>query len=283
MARTERSAKRTTDHDQIRRWVEARGGHPAAVKRTGRGDDPGILRIDFPGFSGEGTLEAINWDTFFDWFDRNELAFIYQDVDSSRFNKLVSRSGRGRRGAKLAHEESSRRTGGEKRTDGRRERRGPNAIRLLEQQHREVEALFSEYDEAEEGKQELFEEIADSLAAHSEIEEKIFYPSFMADRTADELRESVEEHLAVKRLLADLMKMKPSDPQFDPKVQLVEELMRHHIEQEEHRLFPQIERLDPKAMESLGEMMKSTYEDLIEKEPRKLIPKETGSAAPLPS
>jgi hypothetical protein len=40
--------KMTTEHEQIRRWVEERGGKPARVRGTGSDDDPGILRIDFP-------------------------------------------------------------------------------------------------------------------------------------------------------------------------------------------------------------------------------------------
>jgi hypothetical protein len=83
------SAKATIDHDTIRHWVEKQGGCPAHVKNTGGKDDPGILRIDFPGFSGQQSLEKISWDTFFEYFDENELAFLYQD--ENRFNKLVSR------------------------------------------------------------------------------------------------------------------------------------------------------------------------------------------------
>ena len=85
------SAKTTTDHDTIKEWVEARGGHPAHVKRTGGRNDVGILRIDYPGFSGEQTLEEISWDQFFDAFEKNSLAFVYQDESDSRFSKLVSR------------------------------------------------------------------------------------------------------------------------------------------------------------------------------------------------
>ena len=86
------SAKRTTSHTTIKRWVEARGGYPARVKRTGRGKkDPGILRIDYDGYSGEETLERIDWDTWFDAFDKNDLAFLYQDKPRSRFSKLVER------------------------------------------------------------------------------------------------------------------------------------------------------------------------------------------------
>lgn len=85
------TAQATTDHDEIRNWVEARGGHPARVKATGSRNDPGILRIDFPGFSGEDTLEEIEWDEFFEWFDRDNLALLLSDEAGNRFNKLVSR------------------------------------------------------------------------------------------------------------------------------------------------------------------------------------------------
>src|SRR5947208_4531233 len=85
------SAKTTTDHDEIRRWVEARGGYPAHVTRTESGDDPGVLRIDYPGYSGQDTLGRIEWDQFFEWFDRDKLAFLYQDEGDSRFSKFVSR------------------------------------------------------------------------------------------------------------------------------------------------------------------------------------------------
>jgi hypothetical protein len=99
MSKSERSAHTTTDHDFIRRWVEERGGRPTRVKRTGGGDDPGILRIDFPGYSGEGSLEEIGWEEFFEKFEENELAFLHRDMkgddgELDRFNKLVSRKGR---------------------------------------------------------------------------------------------------------------------------------------------------------------------------------------------
>ena len=85
----------TTDHDEIRRWVEARGGKPARVKETGSNGDPGVLRIDFPGRGDDERLEHISWEEWFDAFEENGLAFLHQDEtadgDESRFNKLVSR------------------------------------------------------------------------------------------------------------------------------------------------------------------------------------------------
>jgi len=89
------SGKATIDHEFIKQWVEQRGGKPAHVKGRGDENDPGILRIDFPGFSGEGTLEEISWDQWFEGFEASNLAFLYQeqtaDGQESRFNKLVSR------------------------------------------------------------------------------------------------------------------------------------------------------------------------------------------------
>ena len=92
------SAKAITDHDEIRRWVEQRGGYPARVRGTGRGSDPGVLRIDYPGYSGQETLERIEWDEFFEWFDRDKLAMLAQG-GKSRFSKFVKRASSGRRAA----------------------------------------------------------------------------------------------------------------------------------------------------------------------------------------
>lgn len=97
--RSNSSAKRTRDHDQIREWAEARGGQPTCVLGTGGGGDTGLLRIDFPGYSGAGSLNPISWDEFFEKFDEKGLTFLYQDKTAggkqSRFNKFVEDDGRG--------------------------------------------------------------------------------------------------------------------------------------------------------------------------------------------
>src|ERR671914_730704 len=87
----------TTDHNVIHKWVEERGGRPATVKGTGRGgEEAGILRINFPGYSGEESLEEISWEEFYDKFDEKKLAFLYQEKtgggEQSRFCKFISRS-----------------------------------------------------------------------------------------------------------------------------------------------------------------------------------------------
>lgn len=85
----------TTDHDEIRRWVEQHDGTPASVRGTEGSDDAGVLRIDFPGGAGEARLEHLSWDDWFATFDEAKLAFVYQqqksDGSDSTFFKLVSR------------------------------------------------------------------------------------------------------------------------------------------------------------------------------------------------
>ena len=129
------AAKTTTNHDEIRKWVEKNGGCPARVKATGRGkNDPGILRIDYPGFSGKDTLVKMDWDEWFQAFDANGLAFIYQP--STRFSKLVARgtarssrsTGRSKtrsaRGTARRSATAGRKTGAKKSTAKRTARRG---------------------------------------------------------------------------------------------------------------------------------------------------------------
>ena len=88
-------SKTTTDHNTIKKWVEARDGKPAVVKGTGdNGKGGGLLRINFPG-GAEDSLENIDWDQFFTIFDENNLEFLYQeetkDGGESRFFKFVGK------------------------------------------------------------------------------------------------------------------------------------------------------------------------------------------------
>jgi hypothetical protein len=86
-------ASTTTDHEEIRKWADERGGRPARVSDTADKGGGGVLRLDF-GEKDE-SLEEIDWDTFFKVFEESELAFLHQDQTAqgkpSRFNKFVSR------------------------------------------------------------------------------------------------------------------------------------------------------------------------------------------------
>jgi len=87
-------AAKTTDHEEIRRWAEERGGRPARVASTADKGGGGLLRIDFG--EPEESLEEIAWETFFDIFERTRLALLLQDRTEdggmSRFSKFVDRN-----------------------------------------------------------------------------------------------------------------------------------------------------------------------------------------------
>ena len=93
--KTKHTSQSTVDHEEIRRWAEERGAKPACVRGTGNKGDVGMLRLDFPGYSGEDKLEPISWDDWFDKFDERKLALVYQEEtaegERSNLNKLVSR------------------------------------------------------------------------------------------------------------------------------------------------------------------------------------------------
>jgi hypothetical protein len=87
-------SKITSDHSKIRKWAEQRGGHPATVKSTASDGQPGILRLDFDPKDAE--LKNVSWDDFFQKFESEKLAFLYQDNTSdgkmSRFHKFIDRA-----------------------------------------------------------------------------------------------------------------------------------------------------------------------------------------------
>jgi ferritin-like metal-binding protein YciE len=104
----------TTDHKKIRRWAEERGAKPACVRGTGGRGDTGLIRLDFPGYSGSESLQEISWDDWFNKFDKQGLALLHQERTSggqkSNFNKLISRSGGSGRAAANSRAGSSRRS-----------------------------------------------------------------------------------------------------------------------------------------------------------------------------
>ncbi len=160
-----------------------------------------------------------------------------------------------------------------------------NAIDLLESQHREVEKLFARIEKAEtDDKEDIFNDIADKLAVHAAIEEHKFYPAVKDRRTEDILLESLEEHLGIKRVLADLLETDADDESFDAKVKVLKEQVTHHVGEEEDDLFPKVRKLFNKdELEAIGQEMSREQAELEESDepPRDSIPAETSHAASL--
>lgn len=160
-----------------------------------------------------------------------------------------------------------------------------NALELLTSQHDEVDELFAMIEKTDdtERKRAYFEELADKLAAHAKVEETLFYPAVMARQTREILVESAEEHLSIKRLLADLLELDPDDETFDAKIAVMKEQVEHHArEEEEQHLFPKVKKLmNADELAALGGEMLSQFEQLLEGEPRHGVPGETIEAAPV--
>lgn len=162
-----------------------------------------------------------------------------------------------------------------------------DVLQLLTSQHSEVDDLFEKLEGGKGDRAALFAELADKLAAHATVEEKIFYPASMATQTSEMLHESVEEHLEIKRLLADMLELdiEADADEFDAKLSVLKENVAHHAhEEEESKLFPMLRKLlsaDERA--ALGNDVLALFESLIEQSPRFHVPEETAEAAPLPA
>ena len=159
-----------------------------------------------------------------------------------------------------------------------------DVLDLLTSQHAEVDALFAKLESGKGNRPALFAELADKLAAHATVEEKIFYPAIMARETKKQLHEAVEEHLAIKRVLADLITMTLDDDTFKAKLAVLKEEVTHHAHREEEgELFPEVKSMftsDERA--ALGNEVLVMFEDLMASSPRRNVPSEIVEAASLP-
>lgn len=160
-----------------------------------------------------------------------------------------------------------------------------NAIDLLTRQHRELETGMKRLADA--GMPAFdprgFAAAADELTVHISSEEQVFYPAVKARRTEDILLESLEEHLSLKRLLADLLALDPQETTFEPKFKVLREQMEHHHKEEEDNLFPKVRKLlDETALRRLGEEMLALQQGLQrEGSPREAVGEQTDQAATL--
>ena len=140
----------------------------------------------------------------------------------------------------------------------------PDAITSLREDHRRVEKLFKEFEKLEKNdgsasaKRKVVGEIIRELAEHAWIEEQVFYPAVRegVKDAEDVVLEGLEEHHIVKWTLSELEGMKGDEERFDAKTKVLIESVRHHVEEEEGEMFPQVrEVIKRKALTELGEKM----------------------------
>ena len=159
------------------------------------------------------------------------------------------------------------------------------AIDLLVEQHRLLEAQLQHLVSVagKEAKQAALVEVGDHLGVHVASEEEIFYPAVRARRTEDDLLESLEEHLSLKRLLADLLELDADAETFEPKCKVLREQAEHHHKEEEEHLFPKARALiGADGCERLGDEMLALQRRMRrDGEPREVIADQTDEAAKL--
>ena len=143
-----------------------------------------------------------------------------------------------------------------------------DAIALLKDDHRKVEKLFKDFEEAKgDGRKEkLARQICLELTVHTDLEETIFYPACQGKVEEDLLKESFVEHDAAKLLIAEIEAGNgQSDDFFDAKVQVLSEQIEHHVKEEEERgkgLFSQARKADI-DLDALGQQMAARKQELM--------------------
>ncbi len=145
-----------------------------------------------------------------------------------------------------------------------------NAVELIKKHHREVEALFEQFERSKrrEEKQVLFMEIAARLVGHDAIEREIFYPACerALGKNDEKLMEGIAEHGSMEFALFRADKAKGKET-FDYMVKVLKEIVEHHVEEEESEILPKASRrLGAEQLERLGSMMLERYEESLRKD-----------------
>lgn len=142
-----------------------------------------------------------------------------------------------------------------------------HALTMLAQDHNNVDDLFRRFEMAKEDdlaeRRRVVDLIIEHLSIHAAIEEQIFYPEVrtIVEEANAVVLEGLEEHHVVKWTLNELEKMAPTDERFTPKVKVLIESVRHHVQEEENELFPLVrEAMTNEALVQLGERLMAAKE-----------------------
>jgi hemerythrin-like domain-containing protein len=137
----------------------------------------------------------------------------------------------------------------------------PEILQLIHQDHEEVQGLFEQFHKSvsakdgEEKADTISKQILDNLKLHTELEEKIVYPS-LKDQDPKIFYESREEHHVVDLLIEELKQLKVSNPAYAAKMAVMEESVKHHIQEEENEMFKLINQLPEDTLDELAEVWK---------------------------
>jgi hemerythrin-like domain-containing protein len=157
------------------------------------------------------------------------------------------------------------------------------ATDILKQQHREFEELVRQIETAEDEEERgaLRVELADMLAAHTAIEEELFYPAALEQLgPGSRINESLEEHAVVDFTLYRFVSVSAADETFMAKLATLKDVVMNHIEEEESELLPQVEgEMDRQVLEQLGDKMTARFEERLSEGHRPILERSLGIAA----
>lgn len=137
-----------------------------------------------------------------------------------------------------------------------------DAIVMLRDDHKAVERMFKALEKDDLS---VVPDICDALTIHAAIEEQVFYPAIRAEMpdTGEDIGEAFEEHHVVKVLVTELTDLSPDDEAYKAKATVLMELVRHHVEEEEGELFPEVRSaLGRNRLQELGEEMAAMRSDM---------------------
>ena len=118
----------------------------------------------------------------------------------------------------------------------------PDAVEILEREHRRFEALLKQGEETTERaratRRELLATLISELNAHELMEEKVLYPALQAHPQAREVvLEGFEEHHVADLIVNELRNVAANDEAWGAKFKVLKENIEHHIEEEESNMF----------------------------------------------
>jgi hemerythrin superfamily protein len=153
------------------------------------------------------------------------------------------------------------------------------ATALLKKQHRKVEGMFATLEKGKGDLAAVLGQLANDLAAHMRIEQTIFYPA-VRDIDPEMVGESYQEHAMAELALKRLIETTPDDPTFAPKVTALKELIEHHVEEEEHDLFPAVDKkMKEEQLDALGAQLLRAFEAASEQGYELLLPEGFATSA----
>ena len=148
------------------------------------------------------------------------------------------------------------------------QRRKQDAIALLKADHEKVSQLFEQFDKARSAdrKRELAAQICRELTVHTRIEEEMFYPAAkQALNDTEMVPEALVEHEGVKQLIEAIRSDERDGEMFEARVNVMAEMVKHHVKEEEHALFPAVRKTELDLVE-LGVQLQFAKDALMREE-----------------